>query len=621
MKKFINFTLLLSIIFTLFINVSYAKKEQSLKNKNLTIEQIIKEEQKITKGDYKSKDKYPLDNKNEPVKKPEGGDKFYLIFVNNTISTPISNKSKHQKRMTVEKFIDSLVNKIHNLIVDNVDTYEDAEKLEELDHESEELKKRDGQGEYLMDYGESNYVYLVSQEKDQSILYAYLSEELVEEVQALPNVIGCHADIEMTDFNYYNENDIKKETKWSGVTVRDYADLHLSTISQGRWNHNLIGLYDSNFYYPSTAGKDIDIFIFDTGFNFDHYEYSNKYERIVTCGFNVTNGKVKSTPSNTFCHRPIPNNHGVIVSDVAGGVIHGVANKANIYGIVLNELTVGNSVMALKFVRDNLLRANKAVFNFSHGFYFNDEDDAVVKYYEETLETVRQKGAVLIAAAGNDGEEVHVKKTKIIYPCSFENIICAGSIEDSFYPLNTMNPYNYVKASWSNYVEIRSGTSYSSPIVAGVAASIMSEHPEIQFETKSMLEYLTKLSIPGMLDIPTDKINDINNVFINNGKRSVYSRDNRYNGCGASVGNMHCPKGYCCSVDNQCTKDGFKCQLKLGCQSKFGDCEINYSLNPEGKCGFGYGKCQEGCCSSNGYCGTSSDHCGIGCQSNFGHCN
>jgi len=648
MRKFINFYFLLSIIITLLINVSYAKKSQALKNKNLSIEQILKEEQKLTKGNFKSKDKYKIGKKDEPVKQSEGGDKFYFIFVNNTVSTTSSskNKSNLQKRMSTEKLLNSFVDEIHNLIIENVDTYENVEKLEELDVENEELRKRNDEGEYLKDYGESNYVYLVSQEEEQSVLYAYLSEELAEIIKTYSYVIDCHEEIPMVNFNYYNEKDIKSETKWANVTVRDYADLQLSTISQGRYNHNLIGLYDSNYYYPSSAGEDIDIFIFDTGFNFNHYEYSNKYERIITCGFNVTNSKIKSIPNASYCHRPQPDNHGAIVTDVAAGMIHGVANKANVYGIVLNELTVGNSIMALKYVQESLmLRPNKAVFNFSHGFYFTDEDDVVVKYYEETLESLRQSGAVLIAAAGNDGLPVHVEKTKIIYPCAFDNVICTGAIENSFYALNTMNPYNYFKANWSNYgkevniygpgyvrvayandkndyiVEIRSGTSYSSPVLTGVAATIMSEHPEIKFESKSMLDYLIKLSIPNMLDIPDDKKDEINNVFVNNGKHIVYSRDNRYNGCGVNAGNMHCPSGQCCSQDSKCTTNGYRCQIKLGCQPGFGDCEINYTLNPSGKCGFGYGKCKEGCCSSDGFCGTTSDHCGVGCQSNFGRCN
>ncbi|ORX52215.1 hypothetical protein BCR36DRAFT_257305, partial [Piromyces finnis] len=87
------------------------------------------------------------------------------------------------------------------------------------------------------------------------------------------------------------------------------------------------------------------------------------------------------------------------------------------------------------------------------------------------------------------------------------------------------------------------------------------------------------------------------------------------------AGNSHCPSGQCCSNDNKCTTNGFRCQLRLGCQSEFGDCETNYTLNPSGRCGFGYGKCKEGCCSSDGYCGTSIDHCGVGCQSNYGICN
>ena len=41
----------------------------------------------------------------------------------------------------------------------------------------------------------------------------------------------------------------------------------------------------------------------------------------------------------------------------------------------------------------------------------------------------------------------------------------------------------------------------------------------------------------------------------------------------------------------------------------------------DGKCGEGYGSCDEDeCCSKYGWCGTSEEHCGSGCQSKYGSC-
>eukprot|EP00833_Pecoramyces_ruminatium_P008363 jgi/Orpsp1_1/1182395/evm.model.c7180000081125.1 len=107
-----------------------------------------------------------------------------------------------------------------------------------------------------------------------------------------------------------------------------------------------------------------------------------------------------------------------------------------------------------------------------------------------------------------------------------------------------MNPNNYRVAHYSNYgkkvdiyapgcfeveyrdangedhKEIAHGTSFASPIVVGVAATIMSENPNIKFNSKKMLEYLTDI---GEKNIIEGILEGDPNVFINNGKHSVYS--------------------------------------------------------------------------------------------------
>lgn len=66
------------------------------------------------------------------------------------------------------------------------------------------------------------------------------------------------------------------------------------------------------------------------------------------------------------------------------------------------------------------------------------------------------------------------------------------------------------------------GTSFSSPIVAGVAATLMSEFPEKKFTSKSMLVYLTEI---GEKDIIKGIPEGYPNVFINNGKKIIYDVD------------------------------------------------------------------------------------------------
>eukprot|EP00833_Pecoramyces_ruminatium_P010006 jgi/Orpsp1_1/1184038/evm.model.c7180000087755.1 len=127
-------------------------------------------------------------------------------------------------------------------------------------------------------------------------------------------------------------NDILNETQWSGVDVREDADIHLSLLSQGKFYGNSTTTYDKNYYYPSSAGKDIDIFILDTGFNFRHPEFANKDERTVKCAFTSHNAIIFPSKVDDYCEFTNGKEyHGLMVSDVAGGLVHGVANKANIY--------------------------------------------------------------------------------------------------------------------------------------------------------------------------------------------------------------------------------------------------------------------------------------------------
>eukprot|EP00833_Pecoramyces_ruminatium_P003798 jgi/Orpsp1_1/1177830/evm.model.c7180000063031.1 len=216
---------------------------------------------------------------------------YYMIFVNNGFS---KDESHNKKREEVEQRIKFLIDEITTLIVDNKNTYENLSKLEQFEHRRS-LRKRENQD------NESALAYTISSLDDKTIVYSYLSNYVAEKVKELPNVMACVEDREV-DFsssfknskinNLDKLNEILKETQWSGVSVRENADIHLSVLSQEKNNGNSTDQYDKNYYYPSSAGKDIDIFILDTGFNFQHPEYANKDERIVKCAFTVKEAEI-----------------------------------------------------------------------------------------------------------------------------------------------------------------------------------------------------------------------------------------------------------------------------------------------------------------------------------------
>ncbi|ORX59125.1 hypothetical protein BCR36DRAFT_241287, partial [Piromyces finnis] len=89
---------------------------------------------------------------------------------------------------------------------------------------------------------------------------------------------------------------------------------------------------------------------------------------------------------------------------------------------------------------------------------------------------------------------------------------------------------SYQDEDFTDVNELVEGTSFSSPIVAGVIATILSENNDIIFTRDSMMDYLDKIGshniISGILEEEQDygpPTEDEVSLFINNGKRVVYS--------------------------------------------------------------------------------------------------
>jgi len=148
----------------------------------------------------------------------------------------------------------------------------------------------------------------------------YLSEETAEIVCNLDNVLYCEVssklkfiDIKSKKNNnlqnniaykdaikrkrnedlqnniYYDKEAIIKETNWSDVSTQylnvtnEFPEFsnYLSLLSQSP-NIGEENELDKIFYYPSTAGKGIDIYLIDDGIIVDHEDY-NTDDRTVSC--------------------------------------------------------------------------------------------------------------------------------------------------------------------------------------------------------------------------------------------------------------------------------------------------------------------------------------------------
>lgn len=540
-------------------------------------------------GILANNDENSLDNKKEK----SNGDNYYLIFVNNTHGEyRIFKNSKKEKRQEAQLFVETLLDEIDSLIINNRDTYQHPEKLNDIE-ESSKLLKRNEKNVNVYNYDNSNFVRPISSVGNSLILYAYLSKILVQKIEKMSTIKSIELDsvcyLHNEEENYYNYDDILSETHWENVTVHPNADLHLSILSQGRYDPGLVHHYDNNYYFPASAGKDVDIIVIDTNFHFDNPEFSNK-ERQAKCIGSVHKDGTITPPSNELIcgyndddHTDNKKleyyhvDHGAKVSDIAAGIKHGVASGANIYGVSIpadpdGSIYISDVYQALEWVKELYIRPHRTIINLSNGYKINLEkkDEFYEKYqqYKLIIEDITKKGGVVVSSAGNDREYLE-GEAELMIPCELEDVICVGGIDNNLIYLNSTiesdkskiynrhinsnygnnvniyAPYRgifeYVQSSDYKYVKINeNGTSYSSPMVAGLIAQLISQNPNKMYNKDNALKELISNS-EGNYFYYQDKYNRYHKAVIaNNGKHIVYSPDNIYYGCGILAGNRPC---------------------------------------------------------------------------------
>lgn len=240
---------------------------------------------------------------------------------------------------------------------------------------------------------------------------------------------------------------------------------------------------DGNFTITGT-GKNITAYVVDTGILTTHSDFQGR----ATAAYNA----ISDNNGSTDC-----NGHGTFVAALIGGNKYGVAKQVNLGSVrVLDCNGIGSSsniIAGINWITSNAVRP--AVVNLSFGGSINTSVDSAV------TNSINSGGLIYVIAAGNNNVDVST-----VSPARVTAGLTVGASDQNQYRAGFSNYGNgvdfYVPGvnMYSAYIgksaqALGNGTSFSAPIIAGMAAIELEWNPNISSATNAITSDLRSMNL------------------------------------------------------------------------------------------------------------------------------
>ena len=288
------------------------------------------------------------------------------------------------------------------------------------------------------------------------------------------------------------------------VSVEENAKLEIpdDTVAYGEEAQNTVSAYADGYndayyaqeiYFDSLKIKEytdtykpdgkVRIAVIDSGVNRSHIDFASSD---IEEGYNFVLGST-DTADNI--------GHGTkVTSLIAAGAndgvgVAGIAPHATIVPLVVitsvNGKTSGSTsdvILAIKAAADQY---GCRIINVSVG---SDEDGEALG---EAVKYASDKGVIVIAAAGNDGRKTDGSENRLNYPASCPGAISVGATDNKNNRAEYSQKNNRIDIAafggsltmpsntGVNKYSSASGTSFSAPVITGMTALFVSNHPDI----------------------------------------------------------------------------------------------------------------------------------------------